>query len=137
MAKDKAVNIGRKNAGTLNIGKVSPGAAPATPAAGEVYLIGLINMTNETYALASEDFDPQTGSGHWFAIPHTPKNCTTDCDDCYDHQQWQPIVSVSCNAAPFTLTIATLPDNEGNAKGASFPIQPHCDVDGGVVCIVP
>ena len=131
MAKGNTTYIARTSSTPINVGQsVQVSNAPAaTHMAADDYLIVLINMTNDTSVMA------RYGTGNWFVIPTTPHNCGTDCDSCFDNRQWQEIVNVSCNEGSFQLTVATQPDNNGNARGAIFDITPNCSVSGGAICV--
>ncbi|TBZ07773.1 hypothetical protein [Rhizobium leguminosarum] len=136
MSTAKAEYLGNKSVASFNAAQTTAKDRDFTPATDD-YIVNLINMTNLVFLQGSTNFDPQTGQGDWFTIPRTPQNCRSNCDDCHDNGSFQPIFSVNCNSSSFTIWISTLPEANGSRKGAGFPVSPHCDVNGGTICIIP
>ncbi|TBZ99698.1 MULTISPECIES: hypothetical protein [Rhizobium] len=108
---------------------------PDDPVVGRDWLLGLVNMSNECFVLASTT-DRNGNFGKWFAIPTVCKNCTSTYDHCSKNKGWDAILSTACTSPSFSIRIATKPDQSGNASGAEFPnITPKCNYAGGLIGI--
>jgi hypothetical protein len=101
----------------------------------EEWILGLVNITNQVYSFASVA-GPDGNYGKWFEIPETGANCPTNYDECIGNGQWTAILAVSSNSAPFSLRIATRPDEFGKATGTEFfGIAPSKTHEGGIIGI--
>ncbi len=98
------------------------------------YLILVSNLSDVVLKYGAINFDQNAGSGQFFPIPATGKNCWSTCEDCFNNQQYEPVLNVSCKDNAFKLTLISEPDEDGNAVGATWDIAPTCDVAGGVIC---
>ena len=108
---------------------------PNDPKVGHDWLLGLVNMSNECFVLASTT-DRNGNFGNWFPIPTVCKNCTSTFDNCSKNNGWDAILSTACAAPSFSIRIATKPDQSGNANGAEFRnITPKCNYAGGLIGI--
>ncbi len=102
---------------------------PLKEATGD-WSLGLVNITNNSFSLASINY------GKWFNIPKTDKNCETDYEECIGNGVWTVILAVPRESSPFSLRIATQPDQFGNATGTEFlKITPSTSHEGGIIGI--
>lgn len=99
------------------------------------YLVALINLSNKCLDTAATR---AVGAGNdawsWFVIPKVCRNCTTTADDCFNKGRYSPIMSTSCNSAPFEIFVGYLVDNS-TARGAVFTIRPNCSYSGGIIAV--
>ncbi len=101
----------------------------------EEWTLGLVNITNEVYSFASVA-GPDGNYGKWFDIPQTGMNCETNYDECIGNGQWTAILAVPFNSPPFSIRIATRPDQFGKATGTEFfDIAPSKTHEGGIIGI--
>jgi hypothetical protein len=57
-------------------------------------------------------------------------------DECFNAKKYLPLLVTACSASGFSISIATAPDANGNAYGATWNgIQPNCGVAGSVIGI--
>ena len=99
--------------------------------AGANYLIVLINCTDLCIALGRIN-----NRDKWFAAPRVCRTSNSDPDTCFNQKAWAPVLYVRCTDAPFVLSLATMPDDNGNASGASWDITPNCQFAGGAIALV-
>lgn len=99
------------------------------------WVLGLVNITNECYSFASIT-DQDGNYGKWFTIPEICKNCETNYDDCTANGGWGAILSMPSTSPPFSIRIATQPDQYGNVQGTEFlGINPSPAYKGALIGI--
>ena len=99
------------------------------------WLLGFINITNEVYSFASIS-DPIGNYGKWFEISETGKNCETNYEECIGNGHWSAILAMPGNSPPFSIKIATRPNQFGKATGTEFfGITPRDAYEGGIIGI--
>ncbi|TPK82578.1 hypothetical protein FJ934_11645 [Mesorhizobium sp. B2-4-12] len=101
----------------------------------EKWVLGLVNITNEVYSFASVA-GPDGNYGKWFEISETGNNCETNYDECIGNGQWSAILAVPSNSPPFSIRIATRPNQFDKATGTEFfGITPNKTHEGGIIGI--
>jgi hypothetical protein len=119
---------GAKNL-TIQIRKAEIKKTPGV--AGANYLIVLINCTDLCIVLGRIN-----NRGKWFAAPRVCRTSNSDPDICFNQRAWAPVLYVRCTDARFVLSLATMPDDNGNASGATWDITPNCQFAGGAIALV-
>lgn len=72
----------------------------------------------------------------WTKIPPICKTCNgPSYDACYNAGSYKGVCNVGCSEPTLTITIATMPDAQGHARGASYSITPNCGISGAVIGI--
>ena len=109
---------------------------PVVSALGNAYVIMLINRTNTCFEMIRTR-NPGMPWGNWSNMPLTCKTCSLgSATDCFNAKAWKQILVTDCNSGSFDLQIATRPDTDGNAMGATWEgISPNCNYGGGVIAI--
>lgn len=111
---------------------------PPVAAAGATWILSLVNRTNECYVYV-QTRNNNGAWGKWYGMTPACRNCDlASFKACFDAKKYVSILVTDCTSAPFDINIASEPDANGNANGASYTgIKPNCNRPGGVIGIDP
>jgi hypothetical protein len=112
------------------------GSAPAFTTSGNDYVIFLINMSNTCFEMIRTR-NPGMPWSKWWPMPLTCRTCSLGSySDCFNAKAWRQILVTNCNSGSFDIQIATKPDANGNAIGATWEgISPNCNYGGGAIAV--
>lgn len=118
------------------LGTFQPTQAGIQPTAGNDYVIYLTLMVPGVELFQGR---ATSASGQWgnpFPMPAVRQNCTSNCDDCFDHGGFTGIYLTQCTDRPFKVELVfrkigtTVPYGK-----AQFDIVPQCGYGGAVLCV--
>jgi hypothetical protein len=122
----------------VNIPKDQIGDGPVSLATDSTWILQLVNMTDKCFAFVQVT-DSNGAWGKWYRMTPACRTCNlSSYDACFAAKAYVPILVSQCTAHPFSISIATEPDADGNALGYTWNnIIPNCQYSGTVIGIAP